>query len=120
MLGFRATQQPLATHFASTTESSETSHQLGNVYTALDPARLDRSNCLRVDVDAVSGNYAPPTRHHHGHSTGGSDALAFIPIEAAPGHQQVFRPPNPLVGSISGDRRIETLKISLRDQCGDR
>ena len=99
--------------------SDGTSHTTGHVYTALDPARFDRANVIRVECDRVTGNYAPPDRHSHdGHSRGNSDALAFIPIVASPGHQQVFNPPNPLHATVASGE-VNELTLSLLDQCGD-
>jgi len=120
MLGFELTQQPISSVLSATAVASHSSHQLGLTYTAQSPAHLDRSNCIRVDVDAVTGNYAPPSRHLNGRSTGNSDSLAFIPIIAASGHQQVYQPPNPLRGRIPGSTHVSSLKITLRDQCGEK
>ena len=120
MLGFELAQQPISSVLSATALAPHTSHQQGLTYTASKPAHLDRSNCLRVDCDAVTGNYAPPERHSDGRSRGRSDSLAFIPITAAIGHQQVVEQSNPLRATLPGTQHLGQITISLRDQCGDK
>ena len=79
--------------------------------------RIDLVNAIRVELDVASGNYGPPETGSDGQSRGHSDSIAFIPIEAAPGHQQVYMPADaPQAGVHVG--MTERLTIKLRDQAG--
>jgi hypothetical protein len=78
---------------------------------------IDLVNAIRVELDVASGNYAPPEATSDGQSRGHSDAIAFIPIQAAPGHQQVYMPADaPQAGVHVG--MTERLTIKLKDQAG--
>jgi hypothetical protein len=86
-------------------------------FTAPNPPQIDVVNGIRVELDVASGSYAPPEAATRGSSRGHSDAIAFIPIEAAPGHQQVYRPPDaPQAGVHVG--HTERMTIKLKDQAG--
>jgi len=79
--------------------------------------QIDLVNAIRVELDVASGNYAPPEATSDGQSREHSDAIAFIPIQAAPGHQQVYMPADaPQAGVHVG--MTERLTIKLRDQAG--
>ena len=79
--------------------------------------QIDLVNAIRVELDVASGNYAPPEATSDGLSRGHSDAIAFIPIQASPGHQQVYMPADaPQAGVHVG--MTERLTIKLRDQAG--
>ena len=78
---------------------------------------IDLVNAIRVELDVATGNYAPPEATSDGQSRGHSDAIAFIPIQAAPGHQQVYMPADaPQAGVHVG--MTERLTIKLKDQAG--
>jgi len=79
--------------------------------------QIDLVNAIRFELDAASGSYGPPEATSDGLSRGHSDTIAFIPIDAAPGHQQVYMPADaPQAGVHVG--MTERLTLRLRDQAG--
>eukprot|EP01043_Picozoa_sp_COSAG02_P041366 COSAG02_NODE_3421_length_6773_cov_2.734043_7_plen_297_part_00 len=95
----------------------DTDADVGIVVQGSQAPQIDLVNAIRVELDVASGNYGPPEATSDGLSRGHSDTIAFIPIEARPGHQQVYMPADaPQAGVHVG--MTERLTIRLRDQAG--
>eukprot|EP01043_Picozoa_sp_COSAG02_P048728 COSAG02_NODE_4818_length_4941_cov_1.653862_1_plen_297_part_00 len=103
--------------FGSKSRLIDTDADVGVVVQGDNAPQIDLVNAIRVELDVASGNYAPPEATSDGLSRGHSDAIAFIPIQSAPGHQQVYMPADaPQAGVHVG--MTERLTIRLRDQAG--